>query len=177
MTAAGGLCACSDSEQTNAGPVEPPVDDLGTTACPVAAPQGGSVFYVDPAAGDNDADGSEAAPWQSIQYVVENHVDCADLHGERARPDAPVKGGDTIMLVGAQGHDQEISISGCYNDDWVTIKAATQHEPEVAMVHFRGSAYWRIDGLKLLNGGGGTMVRAEDHGTRGEAHHIQIVNN
>jgi hypothetical protein len=137
----------------------------------------GSLFYVDPAAGDNGNDGSEASPWQSIQYVVDNLVDCLDQDGAPKHPDGPVQSGDTIFLVGADGHDQTIEITGCFNDDYVKIKALVLHEPRVAYVHFRGSAYWRIEGLTFYHDSGGTMLRAEDHDVRGECHHIEVMNN
>jgi hypothetical protein len=148
-----------------------------SSACPVGFEETGNVFYVDPAAGDDTSDGSLANPWASIQHVVENYVDCVDKDGVALHSDAPVKGGDTIVLVGADGHDPEIDISGCYNDDYVKIKADVLHEPRVQFVHFRGSAYWRIDGLGLFNDTAGTMVRIEDHDWQGDAHHIEIFNN
>lgn len=148
----------------------------------VACPHGfdedtGSLFYVDPVAGSDESDGSETSPWASIQYVVENHVDCADQDGVMRHESAPVKGGDTIFLVGAGGHDPVISISGCYNTDYVKIKAQVLHEPVVQFVHFRGSAYWRIEGLTIRNNEAGTMLRAEDHDWQGPCHHIEVFNN
>lgn len=147
--------------------------------CPVGFDeQPGTVYYVDPALGDDLAgDGSAAAPWASIQYVLDHHVDCADQHGAPLHDDATVQGGDTIVLVGAEGHDPELAVSGCYNDDYVEITATTYREPILAGIHFRGSAYWRIDGLSLMRDDGGTMVRAEDHEHHGECHHVEIVNN
>jgi hypothetical protein len=146
--------------------------------CPCTIGDGsGTVFYVDPVAGnDQTGDGSAGTPWASIQFVVANKVDCTDQHGVPRHADAPVQGGDTIVLVGAGGHDQELDITGCYNADYVTIRSAVHQEATLAFVHFRGSAYWRLDGLNLVNGGRGIMVRVEDHSHQGPAHHLQIVN-
>ena len=64
--------------------------------CPVGLDtDGGNLFYVDPALGDNDNDGSEASPWQSIQYVVDNLVDCLDQDGVPKNPGAPASSRDT----------------------------------------------------------------------------------
>jgi hypothetical protein len=146
-------------------------------ACPSAYSFQGSNFYVDPVTGDDDSgDGSSQNPWASIQHVVDLEVDCTDKDGTPRNPGAPIKGGDTIVLVGASGHDPNLEITGCYNSAWVTIRAETQHEPEIASVHFRGSGFWRLDGLSFLNGGKGVMVRVDDHGTQGPARNLQIIN-
>jgi len=154
----------------------------GTVPSPAMCPDGfdtmsGTVFYVDPQTGNDQNDGSQSNPWASIQHVIDNEVDCTDEGGTPKHTSAPVKSGDTIVLVGATGHDIDIDINGCFNTDYVTIKAAVLHEPVVQGIHFRGSAYWRIDGLSFENGTGGHMFRIEDAGTHGEAHHIQVFNN
>ncbi len=150
----------------------------GGITCPDGfAEDSGTLFYVDPASGDDQSgDGSQQNPWASIQFVVEEKVDCTDATDTPKHSDAPIEAGDTIVLVGASGHDQDIDISGCFNADYVTIRSAELHQAQVRNVHFRGSAYWRIDGLRFVNGTGGPMIRAEDQGTHGECHHVQIFN-
>ncbi len=130
------LSACGGSGEDN-------VDDLMPGECPAGFEDDTeTLFYVSPGEGDDGSgDGSQSSPWASIQFVVDNKVDCLDRDGESVNPGAPVKGGDTILLIGADGHDQEITISGCYNEDYVKIKAQILHEPVVATVHFNGSAY------------------------------------
>ncbi len=154
-------------------------DSEDDSPCPVGFDEHpGTAFYVDPALGDDTAgDGSAADPWASIQYVVDHLVDCSDESGTPLHAEAPVRGGDTLVLVGSSGHDAQLDISGCYNDDYVEITGQTLHGPQLTGVHFRGGAYWRIDGLSLQRDDGGTMVRAEDHEHHGECHHIEIVNN
>ena len=145
--------------------------------CPSSYAFQGSVFYVDPATGDDvSGDGSAARPWASIQSVVSSEVDCTDQYGNPRNLGAPVQGGDTIILVSADGHDPHLEITGCYNSSWVTIRASTQHEPELTSVHFRGSGFWRLDGLDFFHDGAGIMVRVDDHGTHGPARNLQIVN-
>jgi hypothetical protein len=145
--------------------------------CPCEYLSRGSTFFVDPAIGsDITGDGSVGNPWASIQHVVDSKVDCSDQYGTPHNPGAPIKGGDRIVLVGATGHDPNLEITGCYNSAWVTIAAETRHQPVLESVHFRGSGFWRLDGLSFVNGSAGTMVRLEDHGTQGPAQNIHFVN-
>lgn len=145
--------------------------------CPCDVTIRGSEFFVDPLLGDDlSGDGSPGNPWASIQTVVDTKVDCTDRYGTPHNPGAPVKGGDAIVLVGATGHDAGLEITGCYNSDWITIRADTNHVPVLASVHFRGSGLWRLDGLRFYNDTNGTMVRVEDHSTQGPARNIQILN-
>jgi hypothetical protein len=145
--------------------------------CPCEVVTTGDEFFVDPVLGsDVTGDGSAANPWASIQHVVSNRIDCTNQSGTPLHPGAPVKGGDTIVLVGGIGHDSDLEITGCYNSAWVTIRAQVRHEPVLASVHVRGSEFWRLDGLSLVNDANGVMVRVEDHSTQGPARHIEIVN-
>jgi parallel beta-helix repeat protein len=145
--------------------------------CPTTYQFQGTEFFVDPATGnDNIGDGSALAPWASIQHVVDLKVDCTTQNGTPRNPGAPVKGGDTLLLVGKGGHDQDLDLTGCYNSSWVTIRALTPLQPVLRSVHFRGGEFWRIDGLSFLHDGTGNMIRIDDHGTHGPSRNIQIVN-
>lgn len=152
----------------------------GSTAvgpCPSEVGVEGAEFFVDPVNGsDVTGDGSAGNPWASIQHVVNDRVDCTDRYGVPRNPGAPIHGGDVIILVGGAGHDQNLQVSGCFNPAWVTIRAQVRHQPVLASVHFRGSQFWRLDGLSFFNDANGIMVRIEDHGTQGPARHIEIVN-
>ena len=154
--------------------------EKGSTAvgqCPTTYAVRGREFFVDPVHGnDNTGDGSLLKPWASVQNVVSSKIDCVDKNGQPRNPGAPVQGGDAIVLVGSNGHDQDLDITGCYNSDWVTIRGATTQGPQLRSIHFRGSELWRIDGLHFLHEGTGTMIRIDDHGTHGPAYNIQIVN-
>lgn len=173
------VSACSDqsdaTDNIDTDP-QPSIDILD--GCPNGfETHSGTVFYVDPINGADENDGSEQSPWRSIQWVIENRVDSANATGEPYHDDAPIKAGDTVLLVGATGHDAEIDITARYNTDYVTLKAAVLGEPVVARIHFRGSAYWRVDGLSFVNGNADTMIRLEDQDEDIQAHHIQIFNN
>lgn len=146
-------------------------------ACPAGYRSTGSEFFVDPVLGDDlNGDGSVGNPWASIQTVVDDKVDCTDQFGTPRNPGAPIQGGDTIVLLGSAGHDPNLEITGCYNSAWVTIRSAVPQEARLRSVHFRGSAFWRFDGLDFLHDGNGIMVRLEDHGTHGPVRNIQILN-
>ncbi len=145
--------------------------------CPCEYLFRGSTFFVDPVIGsDVTGNGSVGSPWASIQHVVDSKVDCSDQYGTPHNPGAPIKGGDRIVLVEATGHDPNLEITGCYNSTWVTIAAQIRHQPVLESVHFRGSGFWRLDGLSFVNSSAGTMVRVEDHGTQGPARNIHFVN-
>ena len=136
-------------------------------ACPTEVTVRGTAFFVDPVLGDDvTGDGSPGSPWASIQNVVSTKVDCTDQYGAPRNPGAPVKGGDAVVLVGSSGHTPNLEITGCYNSEWVTIRAAIRHEPVLASVHFRGSGFWQLEGLTFSNDANGTMARVEDHGTQ-----------
>ena len=105
------------------------------------------MFYVDPESGDDQAgDGSQGNPWASIQFVVESRVNCVDADGNPKHTDAPIEAGDTIVLVGASGHDQEIDISGCFNADYVTIRSQNLHEATVANIPIGTDTLQKVSG-------------------------------
>ncbi len=145
--------------------------------CPSTYQFQGREFFVDPASGsDSTGDGSALNPWASIQNVVTTKVACTTQNGTPRNPGAPIQGGDAIVLVGKSGHDPDLDITGCYNSGWVTIRAQIPQQAQLRSVHFRGSEFWRLDGLSFLHGGTGNMIRIDDHGTHGPAFNIQILN-
>ncbi len=134
--------------------------------------------HVDPNEGDDvTGDGTPANPWASLQHVIDNEVACTDRFGTPRNPGAPVQGGDVIVLEGELGHDQDLQITGCYNSSWVTIRSSQPRVANIRSVHFRGSGYWRLEGLSFTNDGGGTMIRIDDHGTHGPALNIELDGN
>ncbi len=147
-------------------------------ACPVELEERGQRHFVDPGAGsDTTGDGTAANPWRSLQFVVDERVACVDQSGVPHHADAPVEGGDTIVLLGTTGHSVALEISGCYNADYVTITGETLHEPALSSVHFRGGGHWRLSGLHIENDRGGSLVRLDDHSTHGPVSHIDLWNN
>ena len=146
-------------------------------SCPSSYRFTGIEFFVDPVEGDDSSgDGTSENPWASIQSVIDNRVDCTDRFGNPRNPGAPIQGGDAIVLRGATGHDPDLEITGCYNSAWVTLRSASPGAARLRSVHFRGSGFWRLDGLDFLHDGGGIMVRVEDHGSHGPAANLHILN-
>ena len=150
----------------------------GVGPCPVGPTAQGTEHFVNPVSGDDlTGDGTASSPWASLQHVIDTEVACTDRFGTPRNPGGRVQGGDTIVLVGDQGHDQDIEITGCYNSRWVTIRSGEPLEATIRSVHFRGSGFWRLSDLSFGNDGGGTMVRIDDHSTHGQALNIELTNN
>lgn len=115
---------------------------------PTPVPSPGQIFFVDPTGSDVN-DGSEAAPWGTIQNAVENVVP-----------------GDTILLQSGTYAGARIEMSGT-EDAWITIKSApgasvlinspgpnNRHESNLEFETWEGNetvAYWVVDGLEVAN--------------------------
>lgn len=107
-----------------------------------------AVFYVDPGKGDMASDGSAEHPWKTVQEVFERRlIQTRDGAGRLKNPDAPVKGGDTILL--RSGYHGEIYYRGAYNDDYITIAAEKGHKPKVRRVFFAAAGKWIIRDLTV----------------------------
>jgi len=107
-----------------------------------------AVFYVDPKKGDMAGDGSAGRPWRTVQELFRRKLIQTRDGAERLKnPDAPVKGGDTILL--RSGYHGEIYCREAYNDDYVTIAAQKGHTPKVRRVFFAASGKWVIRGLTI----------------------------
>lgn len=164
-----------DTDAENDTDTDPIVEE--SIACPyVSENQTGQVFYVDPIHGDSNNDGSQDSPWRSLQQVIDDYVDCTDQHGTPHHSNAPIQGGDTIVLVGADGHDSSIDITGCFNSDYVAIQSETLHQAKLSALHIRGGAYWEFDGIAFEKSGGAAIIRAELHSHHGPTHHLNILN-
>ncbi len=91
----------TDTDDTDTGIGDP----TESAACDDLYPEPeGTRFYVDPASGHDSNDGSQDAPWASLQYVFDTYVDCSSEDGTPKHSSAPIKGGDTIVLRGRDGH-------------------------------------------------------------------------
>ncbi len=78
--------SCSDDPS---GPSDPEPWPIGDALCQEGTDfDAGNSFYVDPAAGDDTNDGSQAQPWQSLQFVLDTYVDCVDRDGVPHHTDA-----------------------------------------------------------------------------------------
>ncbi|MBD3346343.1 MAG: hypothetical protein GF401_14910 [Chitinivibrionales bacterium] len=117
----------------------------------------GSVFFVDPQNGSINNDGSSQNPWSTLQEVIDNNKietrqpAAYPYHwGEALEPKnagAPVKAGDTLLL--RTGFHGEITISRCYNTDFITIAAQEGHTPGALSLKITGACKWRVKGLEI----------------------------
>jgi parallel beta-helix repeat protein len=159
---------------TQPATVETPISDgpTATTGGAATLQAGGRLRYVSPA-GSDDNDGSEAAPWGTIQGAVDS-----------AEP------GDTIVIAGGTYAGARIERSGT-ESAWITLTAApgaavlinspgpnNQHDSNLELETWEGSgivAYWIIEGLEVANAPNwGIDMRGneDDH-----SHHFIIRNN
>ena len=141
---------------------EPPTAVLGS----------GQVYTVNPNGSDGD-DGSQYAPWRSIQHAVDN-----------------VAPGDTILLQSGTYSGARIERSGTA-DSWIALAAApgaaviinspgpnNRHDSNLEFETWEGEetvSYWLIDGMEVTNAPNwGIDVRGSEGN---HSHHFIIRNN
>ena len=105
-------------------------------------------FFVDPLGGDRNNDGSIFSPWRSIQEVFDRGLvesqQWEKLPYKRGvtlvpkNPGAPVKAGDTILLL--SGYHGELLIKNAYNSAPITVAAAEGHTPKLRRIRIRSGA-------------------------------------
>jgi hypothetical protein len=107
-----------------------------------------ATFYCDPAKGSPEGDGSAGRPWRTIEELLSARlVRLCDADGKAANPDAPVKGGDTILL--RSGWHGVLRIPAGYNDEFITIAAEEGHAPQVGFVEIGEGRRWLVKGLTV----------------------------
>ena len=106
----------------------------------------GNTFYIDPENGSSQGDGSKNNPWRTMQEVVENNKISfyqntenynPDSPLELVNPDAPVKGGDRLILL--SGYHGHLSINRFIFEDWLTIEAAEGQTPVFSQINMTGA--------------------------------------
>jgi hypothetical protein len=151
----------------------------------------GKVWYVDPVNGKTAADGgngSQAAPWNSLQGVVSSaptpgyarpllssipYFHRQPLPGttQRVYPDetgAVVRPGDEILLMGGQYGDVSI---GTYavrttNPAFVTIAAAPGQTPVLASLKLSATNMWRFQHLSVQSIGENVAITITDQASQ-----------
>lgn len=146
--------------------------------------QTGNVFYVDPATGDINNNGSSSAPWNTLQAVVENNkiesrqpASYPYTSGgtlQTMNSGAPVKAGDTIVLKA--GYHGDILIRGYFNAAYINVIADSG--AIVSGLHVQAGCKWRFKGLTVRpNAGNSTkysMVHLESHNWYGPVSNITV---
>ena len=117
----------------------------------------GTEFHIDPINGSLSGDGSIAAPWPSVQALIDNQM-IESTNWQSLPPDsstplvirnegAPVKGGDTLLL--ATGDYGALDIVGYYNSSMITIAPEPGAQPKFSRILLRASANWTLHGLQV----------------------------
>jgi hypothetical protein len=145
----------------------------GCTVPPAAPAATAQVWYVDPVNGKTPAaggNGSQAAPWNSIQGVLsglwDNNIvvpgytrpllssvpyNHQGLHTADNLGNPPVHPGDTIMLMTGNYGNVAIGTNGVStaNSDWVTVQAAPGALPVFSGLTMSGTNKWIFNGVKI----------------------------
>ncbi len=113
----------------------------------------GTTYYVNPAQGSDDGDGSAAKPWKTLETVIAN--------GQLKS----LKGGDTLELE--SGIHGAAKFSGD-NDAMITIAAGKGQRPQISQLTFHGKN-WTVRGLVISSSFGkepykGNMVTFGENG-------------
>ncbi len=144
-------------------------------------------FWIDPATGSIDNDGSAAHPWSTLEEVVAaglietrnwDHLPYDDTSALVVRNSgAPVKAGDTIWL--RSGYHGAPLVDGAYNQLPITIASATGETPTMSRIHFRAAANWVLRGVSISPSyapeyAADTMVQVDSGGYQGPSWDITI---
>ena len=152
----------------------------------------GKAWYVDPVNGKTPADGgngSQAAPWNSLQGVISSvkqpgysrpllstvpydHYPHPNAEGKRIYADGPsndparVQPGDEILLMSGQYGAVNIGVYGTLmtNPAFVTIAAAPGQIPVLASLVMSATNMWRFQHLAVQSLGKDRAVVVKDQG-------------
>ena len=149
-------------------------------------------FYIYPVNGSMSNDGSQSAPWSTLQGVLDA---CKVRAGAYKTPWATtvpetilnkcptgaVTAGDTIYLM--SGNQGKVTLNGFLNEDYITVKAYPGQTPTISHLWVTGSSYWRFEGIQFSpsfspplvvypNG----IIEIENHSNLGPNNHIMIFN-
>jgi hypothetical protein len=132
-------------------------------------------------------DGSISSPWRSIQEVFDRGLvesqQWEKLPYRRGvalvpkNPGAPVKAGDTILLL--SGYHGELLIKNAYNSAPITVAAAEGHTPKLRRVRIRSGAGWVLRGLHISpefapSFEPATLIDLDSHGFSGPVRDIVV---
>jgi hypothetical protein len=128
-------------------------------------------FYVDPANGSMNNDGSALAPWSTLEAVVSANL----FYDSRKYPSAPIHPGDVIYL--RSGNHGSPRLYGIVNSDFVTIKAAPGQVPILAHLEVNGSAKFIFQDLILANTSSTALSRIDQTSTFGASRDLIFIGN
>lgn len=139
-----GLCTillfgCTKDESDNNGH---DIEDLNFEEPQIT----GNTFYIDPINGSANGNGSAENPWRTLQEVIANGKIRYYIHTENYNPDsdlelinedAPVKGGDRLIL--RNGYHGYVTINNFTFKDWLIIEAENNHKPVLSQFKIEGA--------------------------------------
>ena len=151
----------------------------------------GQEFFVDPARGSRENDGSAQRPWRTLAEVLDpaNHLIATRTYGRTAvglGPAAPInpagriKPGDTIVLM--SGDHGDVDVRQYVNSEFISVIAGNGQTPVVRSLHLIASSHWlfrgiKFEGVRPEKGKGGTLVTLESHNWLGPSDNIVLVDN
>ncbi|MBN2273950.1 MAG: right-handed parallel beta-helix repeat-containing protein [Bacteroidales bacterium] len=106
----------------------------------------GNTFYIDPATGSSDGNGSAEHPWRTLQEVIEGNLIECYRHSENYDAGSPlevmnegatVKGGDRLIL--RNGYHGFVNLNNFIFKDWLTIAAQEGHTPVLSRLKLEGA--------------------------------------
>ncbi len=148
-----------------------------------------TVYYADPVNGHISNNGSILSPWSTLEEIIENNIIETRMwavHPPETNTElilknegAPVKAGDTIMLL--TGYHGVIELVEYFNTGYITVMPAPGHTPAIASLRLVGAEYWKFEGLTISPEFTGsvyrtTLVDLESHNWRGPVTHCTIEN-
>lgn len=122
-----------------------------------AVPGLAATFYIDPVNGSDSGDGTAAAPWRSLQTVLDaGLVESRDWPSLPYQPGmslvavnagAPIHAGDTVLL--RSGYYGDVSIRSLYNTATITVAAEPGHTPRLRSLLVQSAQNWALRGLSI----------------------------
>jgi parallel beta-helix repeat protein len=157
--------------------------------CAMFSISNAKTFYLDPSTGKLSNDGSKSAPWRTLQEVIDsNLIETREAANypyvwgtalKTKNPGAPVKAGDTLLLM--TGYHGDIRILRAYNTDYITIAAAPNQTPGIKRLRMTAVAKWIVRGLTVSPQlapayDNSTLIFVESHNWSGLSREVVIEN-
>ena len=149
-------------------------------------------FFVDPAHGSMENDGTEQRPWRSLAEVLDpdNHLVATQTYSRTKdgglgpampiNPAGPIKPGDMIVLM--SGDQGDVAVRQLVNTEFISVVAGKDQTPLVRSMHLTGSSHWLFHGIKFQgvrpeNERYRPLVWLESHDWEGPSDNIVLANN
>ena len=151
----------------------------------------GRQFFVDPARGAKENDGSALKPWRTLAEVLDpaNHLVTTRGYSRTSEglgpptpvnPDGPIHPGDTIVLM--SGDHGAVQVKQYVDSDFISVVAAKDQTPIVRSMTLIASSHWLFRGIKFQGARpdddkSGPLVGLVSHAWLGPSDNIVFVGN